>query len=170
MAKKQTLSVSKYVAEKTSSIRDIRDSISRVKQNKQAFDVAYAAINIVASAAQADNSVYLSASPEAYYRWNGDIEMSVYANIQIERVTSLKEGVVPKVLELATKVGFEFDVTQDYAYEHHASRDFKAVGHFAGVRVRLVITASLAMDSEGCRRVKVGTEIQEVDKYEIVCD
>lgn len=170
MAKKQTLSVSKYVAEKTSSIRDIREAITRVKQNRQAFDVAYAAINIVASAAQSDNKVYLSASPEAYYRWDGDIEMSVFACIQIEQVTSLKEGLIPTVLEVATKAGFEFDITQDYAYEHHASRDFKAVGHFAGVRVRLVITASLAMDAENCRRVKVGTEIKEVDKYEIVCD
>lgn len=170
MAKKQTLSVAKYVTEKTNSIRDIRESVARIKQNKQSFDVAYAAINIIASAAQADNSVYLSASPEAYYKWNGDIEMSVFASIQIERVTSLKEGVIPTILELATKVGFEFDITQDYAYEHHASRDFKAVGNFAGVRVRLVITASLAMDAENCRRVKVGTEIKEVDKYEIVCD
>ena len=170
MAKKQTLSVTKYVTEKTSSIRDIRNAVSRVKKNKQAFDVAYAAINIVASAAQSDNAVYLSAAPEAYYRWDGSLEMSVYAAIQLERVTSLKDGLVPTVLEVATKTGFEFDITQDYAYEHHASRDFKAIGHFAGVRVRLVITASLAMDSENCKRVKVGTEIKEVDKYEIVCD
>ena len=170
MAKKQTVSVSKYIAGRNESIKDQRDTLARIKKHKDDFAMAFAAVNTVAKAAELDGKIWASADPEVYYRWNGEVEMSVTAHIEMEDVASLKEGRVPATIAVAEKVGFEFDITQDYASEHYAQRAYKAVGRFNGVRVRLTLAASVADNAEACKRVRVGTEMKEVPKYEIICD
>ena len=170
MAKKQAVSISKYVNDRNESVRSMRESLARIKKHKDSFAIAFTAINLVANEAGKDGKIWASADPEAWYRYNGDVELSVTAHIEMESVMSLKEGRVPDTIALAEKVGFEFDITQDYTSEHYAQRAYKAVGTFAGVRVRLTLAASVADNAETCKRVFVGKEIKEVDKYEIVCD
>lgn len=170
MAKKQAVSVSKYLSERNESIKALRETNARIKKHANDFAMAFAAINVVARQAELDGKIWASADPEAWYRWNGDCELSVTAHIEMEKVASLKEGRVPATISAAEKAGFEFDVTQDYVSETYAQRSYKAVGTFNGVRVRLTLSACVADDAETCKRVRTGTELKEVPKYEIVCD
>ena len=170
MPKKQAMSVSKFLADRNESIKSMRESLARVKKHKDDFAVAFAALNIVARQAEMDGKIWASADPEVWYNWHGKAEMSVTAWLSLSKVTSLKEGRVPATLAVAEKAGFEFDITQDHVGENYAQREFKAVGHFNGVRVRLNITAEVAENAETCKRVQTGTEIKEVAKYEIICD
>lgn len=57
--------------------------------------------------------------------------------------------------------------SNDYASEYYASREFR-FGSWESDRV--IITFEIAADSETCRRVKVGTRMEEVAQYQIVCD
>jgi hypothetical protein len=170
MAKKQTLSVSKYLAGKAKDMADIRATHKRIRDNKDKFELAFYAINIVAQRAQWDGKVWMSAEPSVWHSWNGDANLSVCCQIEMSDVTSLKEGRVPDTLAVAEKVGFEFDTTDDYAGVNYAQRSYRATGEFGGVRVRLTIVADIAKDSQQCKKVKTGTEIKEVDKFEIVCE
>ncbi len=170
MAKKQTLSVSKYLAGKAKDMADMRATQKRIRDNKDKFELAYYAINIVAQRAQWDGKVWLSADPTVWYTWNGDANLSICCQIEMSDITSLKEGRVPDTLAVAEKVGFEFDNTDDYIGTNYAQRYFRATGEFGGVRVRLTIIADIANDSQQCKKVKTGTEIKEVDKFEIVCN
>ena len=170
MAKKQAVSVSKFIADRNESIKDQRNNIARIKKHKDDFAVAFAALNIIARHAELDGKIWASADPEVWYRWNGQVELSVSAHIEMESVPSLKEGRVPATIAIAEKAGFEFDITQDYVSESYAQRAYKAIGNFNGVRVRLTLAASVADNAETCKRVRVGTELKEVPKYEIVCD
>jgi hypothetical protein len=170
MAKKQAVSVSKFIADRNESIKSLRESNARIKKHANDFAMAFAAINAVARHAELDGKIWASADPEVWYRWNGDVELSVSAHIEMENVSSLKEGRVPATIAAAEKAGFEFDITQDYVSETYAQRSFKAIGNFNGVRVRLTLSASVADDAETCKRVYVGKEIKEVAKYEIVCE
>lgn len=169
MAKKQTLSISHFVADRAESLKNIRASVKRVTDNKDQFAMAYAAVNAVAKVAQLDGEVFLNAEPSVWHGWRDDKEFALVANIILVNVVSLKDGRVPQVLQAAEKAGFDVDATQDYVSETFAQREFKGTGLFNGVSVRLRITAELQDETPNCRRIQTGTEIKEVAKYEIVC-
>jgi len=57
--------------------------------------------------------------------------------------------------------------SNDYASEYYASREFR-FGNWESDRV--IITFEIAADSATCRRVKIGTTMEEVAQYQIVCD
>jgi hypothetical protein len=170
MAKKLTVSVSKYLSGKAKDMADMRASQKRIRDNKDKFDIAYHVINAIAHRAQLDGKVWLSADPTVWYTWNGDANLSICCQIEMSDITSLKEGRVPDTLAVAQGFGFEFDNTDDYIGTNYAQRYFRATGEFGGVRVRLTIIADIANDSQQCKKVKTGTEIKEVDKFEIVCN
>jgi hypothetical protein len=170
MAKKQTLSISHFVADRAESLKNIRASVKRVTDNKDQFAMAYAAVNAVAKVAQLDGEVYINAEPSVWANWRDDKEFALVASITLMNVNSLKDGRVPQVLQAAEKAGFDFDATQDYVSETYAQREFKGTGLFNGVSVRMRITAELENETPNCRRVQTGTEIKEVAKYEIVCN
>ena len=170
MAKKQTVSVSKYLSDKAKDMADIRAIQKRIREHKDKFNMAYHVINAIAHRAQLDGKVWMSADPSVWITWNGDANLSISCQIEMSEVTSLKEGRVPDTLAVAQGFGFEFDNTDDYTGINYAQRYFRATGEFGGVRVRLTIVADIANDSQQCKKVKTGTEIKEVGKFEIVCE
>jgi len=170
MRKKALVSMSAFIADRKAALARQKQELGEIVAVKAAFAPAYAIVNRVAQAAALDNDVYAYAEPEVYVRWEGEIDKTLRAYINMYKIESLKEGRVPEVLALADKLGFEFAETKDYASENYAERTYRGTQKVGDVEVKLAITASIKEGAAGCRRVQVGTEIKQVPKFEIVCN
>lgn len=170
MRKPALVSMSSFIAEQKAAIAERKGKLASINAHRAEFNAAYAVANQLAKAVALDGDYYVSAEPEVTLSWDGNPELSlrIYANMY--GVESLKSGRVPRVLEAAERLGFEFHTTDDYASEYMAERTYRAKQTVGGVDIRLSLCATIKSDAEACRKVQIGTEIKEVAKYAIVCE
>ena len=84
-------------------------------------------------------------------------------HIQLNRLDGFKDDRLVRVLALLDDVCPEQEVKE---YAEYVNRDYT----FKGDKFEAVVLAYVKSDSAECRRIKVGTEIVERDKFEIICD
>ena len=85
-------------------------------------------------------------------------------------MSSLKQGAIVDILERAMACQFTAIGSSDYLSDWASQRNFKFEQTIAGVKIALRVTANIAEAAAACRKVRVGTELKEVNKYEIVCE
>ena len=85
----------------------------------------------------------------------------VYA--QLRDLESFKDAKLMAVLEYVS-VFSDTSTSKDWA--QYLNRDFR----FVSKTVDVYINAYVKEDSPTCRKVMIGTELQTVEKYKIVCD
>jgi hypothetical protein len=83
--------------------------------------------------------------------------------LQLRDLESFKDAKLMAVLEYVS-VFSDTSTSQDWA--QYLNRDFR----FKSNTVDVHINAYVKEDSPTCRKVVVGTELQTVEKYKIVCD
>ena len=83
-------------------------------------------------------------------------------NIQLRDLESFKDAKLVAVLEYVA-VFTEHSTSKDWA--QYLNRDFT----FTSKTIDISISAYVKEDSPTCRKVVVGTELQTVEKYKIVC-
>lgn len=167
MARKtNAFSLTKILSDKRTDLAAARASVNRLQDNAPAFRAAIHVVNMVANLAAelnftrwANVNTYSSASED------GPQELSV--NIE-GYASSLKQGVIVDIIDRAMECGFEAVSSKDYLSDWASQRTFNFTQTIAGVLIELRVTANIA-ESETCRKVRVGTKLEEVAQYEIVC-
>jgi hypothetical protein len=171
MARKaNAFSFSSIIAEKRKDMARVRAELAALAGQSEAFAPAFAIANTLAKrGAVVGFSEHLRAEPSTYKStWSGTVDNTL--NIRMEHtVDSLKEGAVPAMIEAAMSMGFEAIGTHDYALEWCASRVFRFEMNINNVRISLRLEANIKDGSEACRKVQVGTKLEEVPQYELVC-
>ena len=170
MARKaSTFSFSKVVAEKREDIKRARDEVNLLAGTSSMFAPAYALANQIAKKAEEVGFCkYLYASPSVHVRWDNTIACSLYITIE-DYVDSLKEGAIPAMCDFALELGLDATDTSDYANANYAERTYIFRGKVGQVEIRAKFCANIKDDASACRKVIVGTKLEEVAQYEIVC-
>lgn len=171
MARKaNAFSFSNVIAEKRKDMARVRAELAALASQSEAFAPAFAIANTLAKRGAAVGfSDYMRAEPSTYKsEWSGAIDNTLSLRME-HAVDSLKEGAVPAMIEAAMAMGFEAIGTHDYALEWCASRVFRFELTINKVRVSLRLEANIKDGSESCRKVQVGTKLEEVAQYELVC-
>jgi hypothetical protein len=83
--------------------------------------------------------------------------------LQLNNLESFKDAKLMAVLEYVS-VFSDTSTSRDWA--QYLNRDFR----FTSNTVDVHINAYVKEDSPTCRKVMIGTELQTVEKYKIVCD
>ena len=157
-------SLTKIIAERRADLASARASVNRLQDNAPAFRAALHVVNMVANYAS-DLEFTRWANVNTYSTSDGQHEL----NVNLEGyVDSLKQGAIIALIERAMDCGFEAVGSKDYLSNWASQRSFKFTQSIAGVLIELCITANIK-DSETCRKVQVGTKLEEVAQYEIVC-
>ena len=165
MARKaSTISLTNILAKRREDLALARESMKRLQSNAPAFRAAIHVANMVADYAQSID----------FTRWS---YVNPYVGRDVQEldvvlegfVDSLKEGAVVDMIERAMACGFEAVGSKDYLSDFASQRSFRFSQVVAGVKVDLKIVANIKEASESCRKVKVGTKLEEVAQYELVC-
>jgi hypothetical protein len=167
--KANVFSFARTIAEKRQEVARVREEITTLAAQSEAFAPAYAIANALAKKAETIEfckSMYIR--PSTYIRWNGEADNELYIRFE-DTVESMKEGKVPAMIEAAESLGFVVEGSKDYAAEYCAYRTFKFGLSINGVTVALRLEALVKDGSEACRKVQVGTKLEEVAQYEIQC-
>jgi hypothetical protein len=83
--------------------------------------------------------------------------------VSLTKLDSFKDSRLNRVLSLLDDYCPEQEVKE---YAEYVNRDYK----FKGDKFEAVVLAYVKSDSELCRRVVVGTETIQREKFELVCD
>lgn len=83
--------------------------------------------------------------------------------ISMSQLDSFKDKRLTNVLYLLDDYCPEQDVKE---YAEYVNRDYT----FKSDKFEAVVLAYVKSDSDACRRIKVGTETVQRDKFEIICD
>lgn len=157
------------ITDKRESLAEARKDLADLQSQAKEFAPAYAVVNaIIENAQQIGFAKHFYARPSTYQRWDGSFRNELNVSIE-DTVTSLKDGVVPALLEAIGTYGFECDSTFDYALEYVASRVFRHTAKIGSVDVTIRVEANIADGSESCKKVQTGTKFEEVPVYEIQC-
>ena len=168
MARKPaSFSFSSHVRDQRAQLRDARDRITRIEANAGLLKAGFSLVEEVAKRAKLlDAFAWPNAHVWAYDA--GDAELSASFEVPC---TSLKDGPLPDILSKAMLVGFEPTSTDDAVGELYAERKYRFTKRLGGVVVNLTIRAAI-QDADGatCRKVQVGTKLEEVAQYQLVCE
>jgi hypothetical protein len=95
-----------------------------------------------------------------------DGKHGVHVHLSVKSADGLKTTALTSVIAyLDALIGNTS--SRDYVGEHHAERTFRfGESYYHDLCVSLDVSVQ---DGEMCRKVKTGTEVQYVDKYEIQC-
>jgi len=89
------------------------------------------------------------------------------------KISSMKEGLVPRVIKVLMDAGFDTKKTEDYVTDWTGMRIFSLERPVNEKHFRVVIefqaTVVKAADAT-CRKIQVGVELKEVPKYALECD
>lgn len=165
MARKaSTFSLTNMVAKRRGELADARDRMKRLQDNAPAFRAAIHVANMVADYAQSiDFTEWAYIDP---YVGHSTQELTVSLEGTVD---SLKEGAVVDMIERAMACGFEDVGSKDYLSEYASQRSFRFSQVVAGVKIDLKIVANIKAASSACRKVQVGTKLEAVPQYELVC-
>ena len=83
--------------------------------------------------------------------------------VQMYNLESFKD---PKLVAILEYVSVFSDTSTSKDWAQFLNRDFK----FTSLTIDIHIGAYVKDDSPTCRKVVIGTELQTVEKYKIVCD
>ena len=170
MARKaNAFSFSRTIATKREDLARARVEIAQLADQADAFKPAFAIANAIAKfAATQGFDKYVRATPSVWINWDGTADNKL--DVRFEgNVDSLKSGPVPAICEAILAFGLEATSTSDYAANWCASRTFKFEGKCGNVRMDVRFEANINDGSDQCRKVQVGTKLEEVAQYEIVC-
>jgi hypothetical protein len=168
MARKPaTFSFSSYVASRKAQLREHRKTLASIEANAEWFRVASAVCESVAKVAKLHNACeWANDYPYVY----NDNSLEFAASFEAP-CTSLKEGAIPAILEAALAAGFEATTTDDSVTSYDARRNYRFTQTIGPVVVNLTVRASVKeADGATCRKVQVGTKIEEVAQFTLVCD
>ena len=166
MAKKPaTFSVSKTITEKRERIASLRDDVKRIEENKGLLQLGAKMCEVVAREAQRHDACKWATS-NIYVGYGVEFD----AAFEVP-VTSLKDGPLTAILETAMAAGFEPEQTYDSASAYEGARVYPMKAVVGDLRVTLRIRA-VVQDAEGatCRKVQVGTKLEEVPTFALVCE
>jgi hypothetical protein len=165
MARKaSTFSLTNMLAKRRDEMADARARMKRLQDNAPAFRAAIHVANMVADYAQEID--FTQWSYVDTYIGHSAQELTVSLEGTVD---SLKTGAVVDMLERALACGFEDVGSKDYLSEYASQRSFRFSQVVAGVKIDLKIVANIKAASEACRKVRVGTKLEEVAQYELVC-
>ena len=165
MARKaSTFSLTNMIAKRRDELADARARMKRLQDNAPAFRAAIHVANMVADYAQEIDFTQWSYVDTYIGHRAQELTVSLEGTVD-----SLKEGAVVDMLERAMACGFEDVGSKDYLSEYASQRSFRFSQVVAGVKIDLKIVANIKAASEACRKVKVGTKLEEVAQYELVC-
>jgi hypothetical protein len=169
MARKPaSFSIASHIAERKAELRDARARIKRIENNAGLLKLGFAMVEEVAKRAKLHDAF---AWPNAYV-WAydaGGAELSASFEVPC---TSLKDGPLPDILSKALVLGFEATGSDDAVGELYAERKYRFTKRLSDdVVVKLTIRAAIR-DADGatCRKVQVGTKLEEVAQYQLVCE
>jgi len=170
MARKANVfSFTKVIAEKRADVARVREEVTTLASQADAFAPAFAIVNALAKRGEALGfGKRHRVEPSSFRTWDGQVVNRLIVSI-CEVVDNLKEGKVPAMIEAAESLGFEVTGSRDYAAEWGAERTFRFELNVNGVEVILRLEAEIKDGSEACKRVQTGTKLEEVATYEIVC-
>ena len=166
MAKKPTtFSVSKTIAGKRERVASLREDIKRIEENKGLLQLGAKMCEVVAREAQRYDALKWPTST-VYVGYGVEFD----ASFEVP-VTSLKEGPLTAILEAALAAGFEPEETYDSTNSYEGARIYPMRAVVGDLRVNLRIRA-VVQDAEGatCRKVQIGTKLEEVAQYQLVCE
>lgn len=168
MAKKPaSFSLSNHLAERKAESRELRARIKRIEDNAGLLKLGFAMVEEVAKRAKLHDAF---AWPNAHvWAWHeGYAELSAGFEVPC---TSLKDGPLPDILSKALVLGFEATGSDDALGETYAERKYRFTKNLGGVVVNLTIRAAIReADGATCRKVQVGTKLEEVAQYQLVCE
>lgn len=166
MAKKPaTFSVSKIIAEKRDRVASLREDIKRAEQHRGLLQLGAKMCEHVATVAKRHDA----------FQWpchNIYVGYGVEFDASFEvPVSSLKDGPLVDILEAALAAGFAPEETYDSTSAYEGARIYPMKAVIGDLRVTLRIRA-VVQDADGatCRKVQVGTKIEEVPTYQLVCE
>ncbi len=163
------VSFSRAITTKRESLAEARKDLTDLQAQAKEFAPAYAVVNAIIENAQAIGfAKHFYARPSTYQKWDGTFRNELNVSIE-DTVTSLKDGSLPALLEAIGTYGFEAESTFDYALEYVASRVFRHTAKIGSVDVTVRVEANIADGSESCKKVQIGTKLEEVAVYEIQC-
>jgi hypothetical protein len=165
MARKaSTFSVTKLVATRREQLAAAKRDVARLQELAPVMRAAVHVENMVADHAEeigftkwSNISAYTYSEPEV------DVSLEGYVN-------SLKTGKIVDLIERAMACGFEPIGTSDNVSDWASMRMFRFSQTVAGVVVNLKLVANIMESATSCRKVQVGTKLEEVAQYAIVCD
>jgi hypothetical protein len=163
---KSLISLTSYIKDRKEELRAQRERLNKIEANKGWFTTGAKVCEEVAKVAKQYNAIeYMNAYPHVGYSW---LDLDVDFVVPCE---SLTEGVVPAVLEAALAAGFDATETADRVNEYTAARVYRFFQSIGPLRVTLAVRAEVK-NTEGatCRKVQIGTVIEEVPKYQLVCN
>jgi hypothetical protein len=162
--KSSTFSVSKIIATRRENLANARRELAALQESAANLRAATHVVNLVAD--YAEEIGFTQWKGISVYQYSDTLELSV--NLE-GTVNSLKQGAIVDILERALACQFTATGSSDYLSDWASQRNFKFEQTIAGVKIDLRVTANIA-DAAACRKVRVGTELKEVNKYEIVCE
>jgi len=163
------VSFARAIKEKREALVEKRNELKELEAQAQAFVPAYAVVNaIIENAKSIGFSKYVRATPSTWLGWSGNYRNELNVTIE-DTVNSLRDGAVPALLESIGTFGFDVVGTHDYALEYCASRVFRFTATIGTVDVTVRVEANIADGSESCKKVQVGTKLEETAVYEIQC-
>lgn len=171
MAKKPAIvSISRLAASHREDAKLARERAQKTLAARDALAAAERDANTVCKVADLlAQCQYVNVNVWAHGHGDG-AELSVSFDVPC---TSLKEGVIPAVLEAALAQGFEPEATasKDYVNEWATQRTYRFRKDYAdGTCCSLRITADIKDGSSSCRKVQIGTKLEEVPQYAIACE
>jgi len=162
--KANAFSLTNIIATRRKNLAAARAEINTLVDKSAEYRAAIHVVNMVADYA---NEI-------GFTNWSGISAYNGYdtceLNVSLEgTVASLKQGAIVDMIDRAMACGFEAVGTKDYLSAWASQRTFKFTQTIAGILIELKITANISGASETCRKVQVGTKLEEVAQYEIVC-
>ena len=166
MAKKPaTFAVSKVVESKRERIAELRDNLKGIESHRGLLQLGAKMCEHVARVAQ-KHDAFQWPCQSVYVGYGAEFD----ASFEVP-VTSLKDGPLVAVLEAAMAAGFQPEQTYDSTSAYEGARVYPMRAVVGDLRVNLRIRA-VVQDAEGatCRNVQVGTKLEEVPTYQLVCE
>jgi len=161
---KSTFSVTGMLAQKRENLANARANLQDFVSISGKVRAALSAVNLVADFAQKHE--FTSWSNIHVWGLSTSIPEMV---VTLEGTTSsLKQGIIVDIMERAMSAGFEATGSEDYLNSWASQRTFKFTQSIAGINVEIKVVANIK-DSVVCKKVQVGTKLEETAVYEIVC-
>ena len=146
------------VNDHTDTIRRAKERIAVLRSNKSRIEKLFRPINLILTGAGMENNSHAHVSVR--------YDDTIHANVTMNRLDSFKAPVLQALLEYFGEMS-KPDETRTADWAASLNRDY----HFTlNNDWTVTVNAYVKSDSPTCRKVVVGTQIEEVTQYEIQCD
>jgi hypothetical protein len=146
------------VNDHTDTIRRAKERIAILRSNKSRIEKLFRPVNLILAGADMENKSHTYVSVR--------YDDTLHANVTMNRLDSFKAPALQAVLEYFSEMS-KPDETRTSDWAASLNRDY----HFTlNNEWTVTVCAYVKSDSPTCRKVAVGTEVEETIRYEIQCD